>query len=173
VSDDLKAMTTEELRVEFQACLRVTGQHLTRLALVLQELESRGENVQGVSGTLLSLLRRIAGGTLLAGVVIQFIDQPKVMAKIGKMPVEEQEAIVAGKKKPPTANSSPHRQSQTRKDIEDKNPLVAAQYATVRDLADLIADMLQRHPKPSEVWDALCGNAFVRKTLLPKMRRVS
>jgi hypothetical protein len=177
IRTQIQALTTEQLRREFTEGLRLSSDHLTRLALVLEELERRGDSVTGASAGLLNLLRRIARGELLAETVVRFAGSPQVMASVGKLPVVDQQAILADEKRqaellrPRPAKS--HSKGERRQDIESKNPLMAAELATSKDLAEMIAEMISRHPDPSQVWSALCSQPTVQKLLAsPKPRRV-
>lgn len=164
---EVEKMPTPKLREEFARGLQVTAERLTWLAVALHELEvARGEKVEGVPEALLTLLRRIAGGELLPEVVVRFAGTPKTMARVGKLPVDEQEAVVSGEKPPPEPPprkpAKLHESGQTREAIEDKNYLAMAERATVKDLAEMIAELIARHPQPKDVWRLLCADPFVR-----------
>lgn len=177
---ELESLETEQLHQRFRDGLRLTVDHLTKLAICLDILEARGEQVLGVSEGLLSLLRRIARGEMLAETVVTFASTPQVMRRVGKLPIEEQQAIVEDKAKieellrpQPRGRLTERgilkvqgrRASGNRgrsRDAED-SPLIAASMATTKDLADLIASMLERHPDPPAVWRELCKDRRVRK----------
>ena len=172
---EIHGMTTEELRNEFRSGLRLSIDHLTRLALILTELESRGEKIQGVNIGLLSLLRSIAKGQLLAETVVAFASKPTVMRRVGKMPVDEQRRIVDDEEEckrlmepqPQRKNKKqqrPHADT-SRVHIEEGNYLFSAKVATPKDLAALIAEMILANPDPAAVWAALMQEREIKRLI--------
>lgn len=175
LQDEIHGMTTEELRNEFRSGLRLSIDHLTRLALILTELESRGEKIQGVNIGLLSLLRSIAKGQLLAETVVTFASKPTVMRRVGKMPVDEQRRIVEDEEEcerlmepqPQKKNKKqqrPHADT-SRVQIEEGNYLFSAKVATPKDLAALIAEMILANPDPAAVWAALMQEREIKRLI--------
>jgi hypothetical protein len=172
VRAEIRSMTTDALRTALVSGLRLSVFHLLRTALIYQELEERGEKVEGVSDGLLTILGRIARGDLLAEVVVRFAGSPSVMARVGRMPVEEQRAVVGDddrvkdllrpRPRKTVRQGVLHKErrqsplkSDTRSDIEQRHPLLIAERATVKDLAELIVGMAGRHPEPQAVWAAV------------------
>ncbi len=167
---EIKGLPTDQLHKEFVDGLRVTVERLTRLAVILKELEGRGEVVKGVSESLLKLLRRIADGEVMAEVVVRFADRPQTMARVARLPMEQQAEILEDESKLADLPKPRHSQGRSRRNIEDENPLLAAAVATPKDLACMIAEMIQRHPDPRTVWGLVCAEPFVKSLVAPARR---
>jgi len=115
--------TTEELKAELSRLLGFSADNLTRLALITQELEARGEDLSAIRFGLLPLLRQIASGTLLPEIVVKFAGEPDAIRKIGRLSIDAQEDIASGKvdytvytlppPKPPIKPVEPPRSVQT------------------------------------------------------------
>jgi hypothetical protein len=90
-------MTTQELREWLVSCLEVSSRNLLELAVCVAKLEERGEDLSGIRGLgLVHHLRRIACGQLLPEVVAKFAGSPTLIARIGSLPIPDQERIIAG-----------------------------------------------------------------------------
>lgn len=172
IRERLQRTPTEKLREEMSVSLGLTVEHLTRSALILEELESRGETVEGVSPSLLGLLRRIAAGEVLAEAVVRFAATPRTMDRVLSLPPEKQAEILADKEKqrevlrPQKAAD----RGMAERRIAATNPIYAAKEASPRDLADMIVEMILAHPRPDAVWDAVRGDI---RLVSPKPKRAS
>ncbi len=170
VRDEIRTMNTDALRAALVSGLRLSVEHLLRTVLIYQELQDRGEKVEGVPAGLLAILGRIARGDLLAEVVVCFAGAPTVMARIGKMPIEEQQAVIGDENRvkdllrprPRRAmrNGTLHSEKTGSaladcKESDLSSLLRAAEKATARDLADTIVLVVEQHPDPAAVWAAV------------------
>jgi hypothetical protein len=101
-TSDLKQViaeaTAEELKAELARLLGFSAENLTRLAIITQELESRGEDLSAIRFGLLPLLRQIACGTLLPEIVVKFAGEPDAIRKISRLCIAEQRQIACGEK---------------------------------------------------------------------------
>ena len=94
---EIEAFTTQQLRVELARGLQLTAQHFVRLALIVKVLESRGEDLSSLKvGSLLHHLRRIACGQMLPELLVRFAATPLLIAKVGCLPITDQQQIAAG-----------------------------------------------------------------------------
>jgi hypothetical protein len=91
---------TDELKAELARLLGFTAENLLRLAVVVAELESRGEDLSDLKIGLLPLLRSIAAGTLLPEVVVRFAGQPRALKAVGALPLDEQRRFASGERAP-------------------------------------------------------------------------
>ncbi len=169
---EISAMKDAELRSAFREGLRLSVEHITRLALILAELEKRGERVQGVHSGLLGLLRAVACGDLLAETIVVFACAPKVLQRVGQLPIEEQERVLAdpeecerllqprsfAKKEGNSCRASPTR-------LDRAMLLSMAHTATPKDLAALIAEMIASHGSAVDVWAALAQEKPIQQLL--------
>ena len=172
--EEIKQLPTDELRDEFRKGLQLSVEHLTRLAVILAELESRGEKVAGVLPGFLALLRQIANGTLLAEALVRFAAAPKAMREVARLPIEEQQAVLddeeecARRIRPKRSGTNGTGRRSAKAGEAQQNPLIAASLATVKDLAEQIADMISCHPEPEAVWAALMQEPVVRRLVSGK-----
>lgn len=138
---DIQSMSTADLKAEFAEGLKISRDRILRLALVLAELERRGETVEG-DKLMIKMLRRIAAGTLTVGAVVTFAARPKDMRLVSKLPLAEQdEAVRTGivKKRQPQRDS-------TRPQAQ--NLYEAARKGTPQDVADMCAELLLNCQNP-------------------------
>jgi hypothetical protein len=92
---DLVSMSTEDLRRELARQMELTADHLTRLAQIVKTLEDRGEDLSDLKIGMLHHLRRIASGQVLAEVVVRFAEYPLLLARIGVLPLADQQRIIS------------------------------------------------------------------------------
>jgi hypothetical protein len=97
----LEGLTTEELRAELVNLLGLTAQNLLRLAMVVDVLRDRGEDLSAINRGFVKLLAAIACGKLLPEIVVMFAGNSRMLALVAKLPVKEQQAIVEGRQLPP------------------------------------------------------------------------
>lgn len=93
---DLKAMTAPELREALDRALGFTANGLLTSARILQELESRGEDVPKIHMAIRNKLRSIAAGQMLPEVLIRFAGKPALQNRVARLPVTEQQRIIDG-----------------------------------------------------------------------------
>lgn len=98
LTDEIAGQTTDELRSALTSLLEVTAETLTRMALIVQELERRGEDLSDFKTTLVGNLRKIASGQLSAAAVVRFGGSPLLLNKISQLPIDDQEKLAAGKR---------------------------------------------------------------------------
>lgn len=169
--NDVKTWTTERLREEFAAGLKITRDHLLRLACILAELESRGEQVDG-DKDMLSLIRRIGNGTLLVDAVVRFAGRPQTLATVGKMPPERQaeilgygdEEVEQAVKKQRHRRPAPKRLPADNEDEEVRMPTFfgAAAQGTPKDVAAMCLKLIRESEDP----------AAVAAEMLPELQRL-
>lgn len=153
---EFSAWSSDRLRTEFANGLRITVDHLVRMAAMLHELERRGESVTGAPTRILTLLRRISRGELLPEVVVQFAGTPTVLSKIGTLPPERQRMMLDDEEKRKEFVYKHRADSKNRNTEGPVNPLVnAAELATPRDLAEMIVEMIGHNRQPDKVWAVL------------------
>lgn len=95
-SRGLQAMTSENLRAELAKSMRITAEHLVRMAAIVRVLEERGEDMSDLSFGMLRHLRRIAYGQMMPEVVVRFQDQPLLMDRVSLLPLPDQTRLLAG-----------------------------------------------------------------------------
>lgn len=93
----LSQMSVEELRKELLDGLRLTASCLDRLASVVRELESRGDDLSDLKIAMMKYLRLIAYGQLLPEVVVRFSCSPRLIGLVGSLPLPEQKELSEGK----------------------------------------------------------------------------
>lgn len=93
--EDAASKSTDELKKELADLLGFTASNLVRLAVVVKELEQRGEDLSGIKLGLLPILRQIASGKLLPEIVVMYAGQAALIKKISTMPLEEQKQVVS------------------------------------------------------------------------------
>ncbi len=143
--DYVKELSTETLKSELARLLGFTAENLLRLAMVVNELESRGENLSGIRMGILPFLRLIALGKLLPEMVVMHAGSPASLKQIAAMPIEEQRKIASGAKcfEP---KQLPKTSVYDRDDDADqdrslgKTAKAVAKHANPRDLAEMAAD---------------------------------
>lgn len=95
------ATSTEDLKRQLAHLLGLTAQNLVRLAVIVSELEKRGEKLEHIKMGLLPILRQIARGHLLPEVVVMYAEQPGKIRMIGAMPLNEQREVINGTRPAP------------------------------------------------------------------------
>jgi hypothetical protein len=89
-------LPTDALRVELGRLLGFTAENLLRLAVVVTELERRGDDLGDLKIGLLPYLRDIAAGTLLPEIVVLCSGRRAVLRRTAALPVGEQALVVSG-----------------------------------------------------------------------------
>lgn len=93
---ELQQLTTDELRDQLAAHLQLTAEHMLRTALVVRELEERGEDLTDLKLGLLPYLRRIAHGQVVPELVVRYAGFPALIQRLSSFPLPEQRKIAAG-----------------------------------------------------------------------------
>ncbi len=96
--DNLRALSTEDLRRELARSLRMTAESLVRLALIVRSLEERGDDLSDLKIGLMPYLRQIAYGQVLPEVVMRYAEQPMLVRAISALPFPDQEHLSNGGK---------------------------------------------------------------------------
>ncbi len=121
-----------------------------KLACVVYELESRGEDLKSIKIGLLPLLRKIAEGVLLPGIVVLYASTPKYLSKLATMPVIDQKAILekgyVEPPKPPKKKNSRSSESWERSGVIDVKGLSAK--GSPRDVGEMAAEMVMECTNP-------------------------
>lgn len=108
IRKEVASLSNEELRKELVDRLCISVEHLVRVAALVAELESRGENLRGLRIGLLPYLRQIAAGKLVPEIVVKFAGSPNSIRAIGNLPVTEQLKIARGEREyQPTVPKTP------------------------------------------------------------------
>jgi hypothetical protein len=141
--------------------LGFTAENLLRLAVVVAELESRGEDLSDLKIGLLPILRQIAAGTLLPEVVVYYAGKPLAMKRIAALPPAEQRAYVEakGELEPPLMTAGkPHAGYRSAADTSGPDrPNVAGMAAkgNPRDVGETAAEMILGCSDRCEAWGRL------------------
>src|ERR1700693_4423531 len=98
----LEQWTTAQLRDELAELLGMTAGNLLRLAMIVDVLKARGEDLSAINGRFQELLNGIAAGTLLPETVVMFAGNSRMLRMVGSMTLDEQRDIVDGRSVPPT-----------------------------------------------------------------------
>jgi hypothetical protein len=86
---ELSEMDTEKLKAELARSLAISVENLTRAAIIIGIIESRGEDLSALKLGLIQYLRKIACGQLLPEVVARFIGHP-ALKRIAVLPIPDQ-----------------------------------------------------------------------------------
>jgi hypothetical protein len=92
------SLTTKELKQELAVAFQLTASNLLRMANIIRELESRGEDLSDLRMGLVGYLRMIAHGQLAASAVIRFAGRPALLNAISNLPLTDQEKLSAGER---------------------------------------------------------------------------
>ncbi len=99
---------------------------------------------------LLPLLRKIAEGRLLPGIVVLYASEPKFLSKIAAMPVTDQKRIIeegyVGQSKPPKKKNSRSSESWEKSGVIDVKGLSSK--GSPRDVGDMAAEMIMECSNP-------------------------
>lgn len=154
--------STEELRAELATALKLTADHLIRLAFVWDELERRGEDLSSLRNGIGRYLPLIASGAVLAETVVAFAGTPLMLSRAAKLPVDQQlKAIEAGTVPPRLRVAASVAESSARQVYQHHEsnghgktvfkPEQMAVKATPKDVAEMCLGMINANPNPKEV----------------------
>lgn len=185
---DVSNWPTKELKAELAKLLGFSAENLTRLAVVVTELESRGENLKSIRMGLLPILRKIASGDLLPDIVVLYAGQPALITGISKLPMNAQKRIASGEEKYSPRKSTNgtgmnvsstcrvNLFTKTRIDEEDNEAIIEreqkktvdgiASRGTPKDVAEMVYELIQNSSDKAIVLKhlaALLGMTFVQK----------
>ena len=90
---DLAALSVASLKEELRSALASTVATLWRLAAIVRELESRGEDLSDLRLGLLSYLRRIGSGQLRPELVVRFACSPLILQRAALLPITDQDRL--------------------------------------------------------------------------------
>lgn len=90
----LNDRSSSDLRRELKGLIDLTVANLQRMAALVAELESRGEDLSGLRISLLPSLRLIAAGRTLAEVVMRLADRPMLLQRVAALPITEQKQLL-------------------------------------------------------------------------------
>lgn len=147
------------MKSELARLLGFTAENLLRLAMVTAELERRGEDLDGLKLGILPILRLIASGTLLPGIVVMYAGYPLAMKKVAKLPLEEQQRIMdqgiivdTGRKGPSKYRPRPrgYNISDDSGDEPSSGPnlLRLAAVSNPKDIGEMAATLVRRSTDP-------------------------
>lgn len=88
--DEIKVLSTPELRRALADALTVTAKSLSYLATIWRELESRGEDLSELRHGMAVYLPQIADGTLESELVVRYAGQRRLLAALAQLPMEQQ-----------------------------------------------------------------------------------
>lgn len=94
--NDLTAIDTETLKAELAASLRTTAQGLVRMAAIVAELQTRGEDLSDLRLGLVTWLRKIASGQVLPEIVVRYQGSPQLLRSISALPLNDQQRFADG-----------------------------------------------------------------------------
>lgn len=179
IKTDVAGWSTPDLKAELAKLLGFSAENLTRLSIIVTELESRGEDLKSIHMGLLPILRQIASGELLPDIVVLYAGQPALLKGISKLHVDEQKRIASGEAKyepPPSAAKrlsagtsfkEPRRVNlMANDDIEDisldddveaKTITGVSRNGLPRDVAEMAFDLIRNHADKEQV----LGHLFV------------
>jgi hypothetical protein len=95
-ANDLKALTTDDLRRELVRGLNLSAEALNHVAAVWHELEARGECLAEFRSGIGRNIPLIAAGRLAAEAVVAFIDRPATLKALEGLPLDRQRELAAG-----------------------------------------------------------------------------
>lgn len=162
---------TQDLKSELATLLGFTAQNILRLAVVVNELENRGEELKAIRMGLLPILRKIAAGEIIPDVVVLYAGQPGLLKTVARMTLDKQQDLVTNKitfaelrtQKTP----APKKQRRIDYDENENKPGLAAiaAKATPRDIAAMAADLIAKCSDPKIAMNAFMEIARRRKLL--------
>jgi len=94
--DDLQQCDTATLREMLSTAMQDSADAIRRLAMIVRELESRGEDLSGLRIGIVNHLRRIAYGQTIPEVVLRFMQYPLLLKFVGSLPLPDQEQLATG-----------------------------------------------------------------------------
>lgn len=151
-----RKLSAEELRVELSRQLEMTADSLVRLAVIVHELESRGDDLSEMKNGMIPLLRQIAAGELLPELVVMLSGKPDSLKQATKLSVDEQRQIVKGEKPAPTPRKV-CRQREQREPVQRPNITMIAEQSSPRDIADMAADLVLSSSQQQLAVQHLCN----------------
>lgn len=143
---DLENESTDALKKLLSDLLGLTADNLLRLAVVVNILEERGEDMSALKGGFLDILRKIASGQLLPDLVVLFAGEPAKIVRASKMPIPEQRKILNGKTTIPDKKPNQHRPN-----IYEPRPIAnIIEHGTPREIGERAAGMVVACKRPSD-----------------------
>lgn len=100
IQQELHELSTVELRDQLAGQLQLTADHLLRLALIIRELEDRGEDLSNFRLGLMPYLRQIAYGQVAPEIVVRYAGFPSLIQRVSRFPMPDQVRIASGEPVP-------------------------------------------------------------------------
>lgn len=144
-----------QLKQQLIECLGFTVKNVQKMALLVSELEKRGEKLDDLKIGIVPYLRKIARGVLLPEIIVKFAGDNTALKEVANMPIESQRKIVDGKseyKPRPRYRNSVGKASTSSQVIvndrdEKENAITGvAKRGTPRDIAEMMFGLVQRSP---------------------------
>lgn len=147
--ESVRVASTDELKAELARLLGFSADNLLRLAIITQELESRGVDLSSIRLGLLPLLRQIACGKLLPEIVVMFAGTPAAIHRLCKLPITEQREIAEGRKVFTSLRSTKRKGCQEKADYAfDENDATEAAIFHMNELGRLLStEGIERHER--------------------------
>lgn len=168
-------LSTDALKAELARLLGFSAENLLRLAVVVGELESRGEDLSQLKIGLLPILRQIAAGTLLPDVVVLYAGQPSALKRIAAMPIAEQQRVAKGERAvspdPPRPRHGRSSQPATECAMPHLKSIVAN--GGTKDVADMVLDMISYATRPDDVFSRVIAKAARNSSLSDTSRKAA
>src|SRR6185312_5765052 len=95
---DLEQMTTEQLMERLAEKLAITAEALEELGGIVRVLENRQVDLSVLRIGILPLLRKIAYGQLLPGLVARFAGKGQLLKYVQNLAIPDQKRLLAGEK---------------------------------------------------------------------------
>ena len=149
------SMSTEDLKREFAEGISIVRDKLLWLAAILGEIELRGQKVSG-DRFLVGLLRKIGRGDLLVDVVVRYAGCPYVLKAVSRLPVAEQEEVLAKSEADVSNRFRKQRQKlhyQESGGCATKEPSLLEQAAkgSPGDVAEMVMEIVNKSSDPKAV----------------------
>jgi hypothetical protein len=89
----MKDRTSKDIRRELAGLIAQTAELLQRMAFLVAELESRGEDLSGLRISLLPALRLVAAGRMTAETALWIADRPWLTSCVGSLSKADQQTL--------------------------------------------------------------------------------
>ena len=159
----LKDIPSPKLKAMLADQLRLTAEHLLRLAWIVRVLEERGEDLSDLKLGLLPYLRQIAFGQVLPEVVVRFASSPMLLGRVAALPEPDQRRLASGEAvklvvSGPDGQGFTHRLLDPAKMTRDQITVVFAK-DHVRSESEQVALLEDRRTRPVQAGRVRYGKA--------------
>lgn len=93
---DLGKIETAALKAELADSLRTTADGLVRMADIVAELQTRGEDLSDLRLGIVTWLRKIAAGQVLPEIVVRYQGSPQLLRHVSSLPISDQQRFADG-----------------------------------------------------------------------------